>query len=89
VFDSFSSLLTNTIVYTFRELGEKVTLSAYVKIAFMTRSRLLFIAAIIFVIAAIVSFIAAMAVNRAFLAIAVMDMLIATVLMVASRRQRT
>lgn len=55
----------------------------------MTRSRLLFIAAIIFVIAAIVSFAAAMTVNRGFLAIAIIDMLVATVLMIASRRQRT
>lgn len=55
----------------------------------MTRSRLLFIVAIVFVFAAIVSFAAAMTINRGFLAIAIMDMLLATVLMIASRRQRT
>ena len=54
----------------------------------MTRSRLLFVFAIIFVVAALVSFIATFAVHRGFLAIAVMDMLIATMFMVASRRQR-
>ena len=58
------------------------------KDVFMTKSRLLFIAAIVFVIAAILSFVASMTVNRGFLAIAIIDMLAATVLMIASRRQR-